>query len=210
MSALRVMQREQGVNANTAAPDDDDVRKIVVAAKAGSQQAFTELVERYNKRAYWVAYNLVGKEQDAIDITQEAFIRVFKSLHRFDENYRFYTWFYRIVTNLAVDHLRKHRKRSKVSLNDVGDLDSDAPSAYEHVRKQEVAGRVRHVLDRLPTPYRTAMVLRELEGFTAKEVADIVDSTHATVRWRLHRARELFRVEWQKLYGLEETGDGEV
>ncbi|GIW71694.1 MAG: hypothetical protein KatS3mg102_1236 [Planctomycetota bacterium] len=175
--------------------------ELIAQAKRGNEAAFRALVERYRKRVYWVAYHMVGDEQDAVDIAQEAFVRVYRSLKRFDPRYRFYTWLYRIVSNLAVDYLRKRGARRNVSFDELGEMDGGSLPVHARLEQRELAERVRRVLDRLPPAYRQVMVLRELEGFTAKEVADMVDSTHATVRWRLHRARALFREQWEKLYG---------
>ncbi|RME73668.1 MAG: sigma-70 family RNA polymerase sigma factor [Planctomycetota bacterium] len=195
---------EPEADAARAAREEENA--LVARAREGDESAFRALVDRYRKRIYWVAYNMVGDEQDAIDITQEAFVRVFKSLDRFDPRYRFYTWLYRIVSNLSVDLLRKRGTRRNVSLDDVGDMQGNGIGAHEQLERAELGQRVRAVLDRLPPPYREVMVLRELNGLSAKEIAELVGSTHATVRWRLHRARKLFRDEWESLYGDGSTG----
>jgi RNA polymerase sigma-70 factor (ECF subfamily) len=201
--------RQAGTREATVSAERAEENEVIARAQAGDEGAFRALVDRYRKRIYWVAYNMVGDEQDATDITQEAFVRVFKSLHRFDPRYRFYTWLYRIVSNLSVDLLRKRGGRKSVSIESVGDMKSDGIGAHESLEKLELGERVRAVLDRLPPPYKQVMVLRELKGFSAKEVADMVDSTHATVRWRLHRARKLFREEWESLYGDQMGGEGD-
>lgn len=202
--------RMAGARETTVSAERGEEIDVIERAQAGDDGAFRTLVDRYRKRIYWVAYNMVGDEQDATDITQEAFVRVFKSLHRFDPRYRFYTWLYRIVSNLSVDLLRKRGGRKSVSIESVGDMTSDGIGAHETLEKLELGDRVRAVLDRLPPPYKQVMVLRELKGFSAKEVADMVDSTHATVRWRLHRARKLFREQWEHMYGDQLAGDGDT
>jgi RNA polymerase sigma-70 factor (ECF subfamily) len=185
---------------STDIPEDDD-RHLIARAQAGEEIAFRDLVERYKKRAYWVAYHLVGDEDDARDIAQEAFIRVFRSIASFDLRYKFYTWLYRIVTNLAVDTLRKRGGQKRVSIEDVGDLRSSEVGPHDGLERAELKERVGAVLKDLPPKYRAVIVLREIEGFSSKEIADMVGSTHATVRWRLHRARSLFREAWEKRFG---------
>jgi RNA polymerase sigma-70 factor (ECF subfamily) len=175
-------------------------RALIEACQRGEEAAYKELVERYQRRAFWLARKL---EEDARDISQKAFIRVFKSIHRFDHRYRFYTWLYKIVQNLSVDHLRKRGDRRNVSIDAVGDVQGKTRPVDMEMRETELSGRVGEVLDMLPPKYKTVMVLRELEGFDAKEIAEMVGSTHATIRWRLHRARALFREEWVKLFGEE-------
>lgn len=178
-----------------------DEVELIEAAQQGSEEGFRVLVGRYRKRAYWLAYQLVHDEQDAHDIAQQAFVRVFRSIHRFDRRYKFYTWLYKIVTNLSVDLLRKRGDRKRVSIDKIGDVRSKEMPIGRGLEHAELSERVHEVLDRLPPKYRAVMVLRELKGIDAKEIAKMVDSTHATVRWRLHRARALFREEWEKLYG---------
>lgn len=191
-----------------AAPltDAADDRDLIVRAQAGDEEAFRALVERYKKRAYWVAYNLVGDEDDARDIAQEAFIRVFKSIRTFDLRYKFYTWLYRIVTNLGVDALRKRGGQKRVSIEDVGDIRSSEIGPHDGLERAELRERVAEALEDLPPQYRAVMVLREIEGFSSREIADMVGSTHATVRWRLHRARALFRAAWERRFGPEPNG----
>lgn len=197
--ATRTPAREARVS--TEATDDRD---LIVRAQTGDEDAFRDLVERYKKRAYWVAYHLVNDEDEARDITQEAFIRVFRSIARFDLRYKFYTWLYQIVTNLSIDSLRKRQGQKRVSLEDVGDIRGHEMDAHERLERIELKERVAAILDTLPPKYRAVIALREIEGLSSKEIAGIVGSTHATVRWRLHRARSLFKDAWEARYGKVE------
>lgn len=172
---------------------------LVTSALEGSQEAFRGLVDRYQQRAYWVARGMLGNDEDARDTAQEAFIRVHRSLHRFDTNQKFYTWLYQIVVNLSIDHMRKNAKRRGVPLDAVGEVaDRDEPCTLEG---QELKQRVAQVLNELPPKYKAVMVLSDLQGIGAKEIATITGTTHATVRWRHHRARKLFREAWERIYG---------
>lgn len=192
----------------TREPSDDvstlEDGDLVARAQEGSEEAFRGLVERYKKRAYWVAYHLLNNDEEAHDVAQEAFIRVFRSLDRFDPRYKFYTWLYQIVTNLSIDALRKRQSRRAVALDDVGEMGDDEPGAHDRLEKVELKERVAAILDLLPPKYKAVIALREIEGLSSKEIAGIVGSTHATVRWRLHRARALFRVAWEERYGKVE------
>ena len=189
------------LGARTLPTDATDDAELIARAQAGEEEAFGILVERYKKRAYWVAFHLVGDEDDAKDIAQEAFIRVFKSIGTFDLRYKFYTWLYRIVTNLAVDALRKRGGQKRVSIEEISDLRSNDIGPHQGLERAELRERVAEVLEFLPPKYKAVIVLREIEGFSSKEIADMVGSTHATVRWRLHRARSLFRDAWEKRFG---------
>ena len=131
------------------APEVDDAG-LVRRSMAGDQDAFAALVARYQKRAFWIAFHVLGRVEDARDVAQEAFVRLFRSLDRFDFARSFYTWFYRIVMNLAIDHLRKHKSSPATSLEEWqeglpgGDDDSSAP-----MQRAEQNQLVWRVLDRL-------------------------------------------------------------
>jgi RNA polymerase sigma-70 factor (ECF subfamily) len=170
------------------------------------EDAFREIVERYQERAYWISKGMVGNADDARDVAQEAFVRVFKSVDRFDLKLKFYTWFYQIVVNLSIDHLRRARKRTRLSIEDLaengeGQIEGRNEAPGNAIERDEVAKRVARVLEELPPKYRSVIVLRDLEGFDGKEVAGMADATHATVRWRLHKARQMFRDAWERIYG---------
>ncbi|HYC76766.1 MAG TPA: sigma-70 family RNA polymerase sigma factor [Planctomycetota bacterium] len=186
-----------------AAPSTDD-KELVVSCRQGDAQAFETLVRRYEKRVYWIAYNLVGSAEDARDLAQEAFLRVYRSLDRFDMRFNFYTWLYRIVVNLAIDHLRKRGKSDVVSLDEfpVDPAREDPPD--REIRNDELKEKIRRTLDALPPKYKAVIVLRDVQELSCEEIAKIIDCTNATTRWRLHKARELFRERWEKM------GHGEV
>lgn len=173
---------------------------LVVRARAGDMEAFRTLVERYQDRIFWVARGMLGNDEDARDTAQEAFIRVHRSLDRFDTRLKFYTWLYQIVVNLCIDHMRKHSKRKGVSLDVVGEVPGDGESR-DPLESGELKQRVQRVLDELPPKYKAVMVLSDLQGIGAKEIATMTGTTHATVRWRHHRARKLFREAWERIYG---------
>lgn len=186
-----------------AADDDPGADALLVErARTGDTEAFARLVDRYQQRVFWVARGMLGNDEDARDAAQEAFIRVFRSLDRFDLRLKFYTWLYQIVVNLCIDVLRKQVKRRGVSLEQVGDVASgDNGSSVVGLESSELRQRVYRVLDELPPKYRTVMVLSDLEGIGAKDIAHMTGTTHATVRWRHHRARQLFREAWERIHG---------
>ncbi|MCC6407697.1 MAG: sigma-70 family RNA polymerase sigma factor [Planctomycetes bacterium] len=187
--------------------------ELIRRAQAGDERGFELLVRRYEERAWRVARNMVPSEDDARDLVQDAFLRVFRSLDRFDFEHEFPTWLYRIVTNLAIDHLRKRRTTTSTNAGDEdgeGELDladPNAPSPSHRAEVVETAARVRVCLASLAPHFRTVLALREIEGLGCPEIADIVGATHVTVRWRLHRGRKLFQEEWERRERLSERGD---
>jgi RNA polymerase sigma-70 factor (ECF subfamily) len=205
-----------GVRPSGEASDHDLIR----AAQRGESLGFELLVKRYEDRAVRVAWGLVADREDARDLAQEAFMRVFRNIDRFDFQHEFTTWLYRIVTNLSIDHLRKRRPRQSTTYSgDEGEdvelefSDDEADRPWEPMAREETAAQVRACIDRLAPHFQAVMVLRELEGLPCTEIAEIVGATHVTVRWRLHRGRKLFQDEWERMQrsgGLraELEGDG--
>ncbi len=179
--------------------------ELIREAQAGSKEAFRALVEAYQKRACWVAYGLLGNYEIAREVAQETFLRVFRALHRFDTNRNFYTWLHQIVVNLCIDHMRKEGSTKKLSLDDIGEPMSSGARAENavtspdvNVEKKELRERVHEVLAHLPPQYHTVLSLRDIQGLELDEIAEIVGSNNATVRWRLFQARKIFRQLWEK------------
>lgn len=180
--------------------------ELVRRTLSGQEDPFTALVARYQKRAFWIAYHVVGRVEDARDIAQESFVRLFRSLASYDFGRSFYTWFYRIVMNLAIDSLRKLRSSRAGSLDDIlGGLPDGREASGEHELEQREEGKaVWAVLDRLDAKFRAVLVLRDIHGLSCREIAPILRVTHATARWRLHRGRQMFRDHWERLQGRSE------
>jgi RNA polymerase sigma-70 factor (ECF subfamily) len=197
---------------SSPAPDTPPVgpsdHELIRRAQRGEERAFEELVRRHEERAMRVALALIASREDARDLAQEAFLRVFRNLERFDFEHEFTTWLYRIVTNLAIDLLRKRRPTLSTTAEeeeeadlDLADPDGQPPS--RSMEQMETAERVRACIDRLAPHFRSVMILRELEGLPCTEIARIVGATHVTVRWRVHRGRKLFLEEWERMHGVD-------
>jgi len=173
-------------------------------AQVGDEEAYAWLVRTHEVRAFRIARGLIANEEDARDVAQEAFLRVFRSIERFDFGYAFSTWLHRIVTNLAIDHLRKRRVVARGGALD--DEESQAPELVDErvedpsagLERGETVEEVHRCLDALAPHFQSVLVLRELEGLSCAEIAEIVGATNVTVRWRLHRGRKLFQEEWER------------
>ncbi len=196
---------EGGVERLGGAPQEPSDHDLIRGAQEGDERAFEEIVHRHEARALRVAWSWVGSREDARDLAQEAFLRVFRNLDRFDFDHEFTTWLYKIITNLAIDHLRKRRPlRSTTVEHEDGDVELDLPDEdseppWRPMDQVETGTKVRACIDRLAPHFRTVMILREIEGLPCTEIAEIVGATHVTVRWRLHRGRKLFQEEWEKM-----------
>jgi RNA polymerase sigma-70 factor (ECF subfamily) len=178
-------------------------RELIRRSQKGDEEAFRELVERYEKRAYWVACNMVHSHEEARDITQEAFLRVYRSIDRFKLKMNFYTWLYQIVMNLSIDRLRRQAIFRPASLDSIGERQDTQEAPDANIERTELRETVRRVLDKLAPKYKAVITLRDIEGLSCREIAEIVGCTHATVRWRLHRARLIFK----KLLDKDKRGE---
>ncbi len=179
--------------------------ELIRACLAGSQEAYASLVKRHEERAFWAAYRVVGNAESARDVAQEAFVRVWRALDRFNFSMAFTTWLYRITVNLAIDHLRRNKRHKAVDVDAFGDGLEDQrhdQSPDWQQGNREVASKVRSVLETLEEKYRTVLALRDLEGLSSKQISDITGITHATVRWRLHVARNQFRENWERMEAM--------
>jgi RNA polymerase sigma-70 factor (ECF subfamily) len=164
--------------------------------------AFRRLVERHQRRAFALALTLVRDENDARELVQEAFLRVFKSLDGFQGSSSFFTWLYRIVTNLSIDLMRKPGRQAtnleevRVGSEEGADLDFSLLGRYggtdpmDAVRRGEIGRRLQEALDALPTYHRAVILLREVEGLSYEEMAHVMDVSKGTIMSRLFHARQ--------------------
>ncbi|MCB9898090.1 MAG: sigma-70 family RNA polymerase sigma factor [Planctomycetes bacterium] len=170
---------------------------LVARIRSGEEDAFRELVQRYEDRILAVVSRIAGRAADPEDLAQETFIKAFGAIHRFEGNSALYTWLYRIAVNTARDGVAARLRRPAVSLDalppsSVDPVDgSDGP--LDHLHRDELRARVRQGIERLPEPFRTTLVLREVEGHTYEEVASILGVSIGTVESRLFRARGKLR-----------------
>ena len=175
-------------------------RLWIERARYGDEAAFALLVEKYQERAIAVARNFVLNDDTARDVAQEAFLRVYRNLHRYDPKHRFYTWFYRIIVHRAIDGTRRRRRVRELLRARASEPRPAPEDPSAGLERSDLRERVERVLATLPEKYRVLLVLRDVEGFTSKEISEISGSNHATVRWRLHRARGIFREAWEAAY----------
>jgi RNA polymerase sigma-70 factor (ECF subfamily) len=174
-------------------PRDDE---LVAAFQAGDEQAFVVIVDRYKHRLTRLAHSVVHNEEDALDIVQEALIKVYKGLKRFRSSSTLYTWLYRVVMNHAID---KVRRRAKVVIESTSDMLYELPDSVDTTRpdkealRAELHQKIFAAVDTLPEKQRTVVLLREVEGLSYKEIAQVTGCSEGTVMSRLYYGREQLR-----------------
>jgi len=180
-----------------------DDSALVTAFLGGDERGFSELVERYQTRLLNFIYRTIGDREKAEDLVQEVFIRVYRHLHRFDRSKKFSTWAYTIASNLAKNELRNRSRNPLVLFQTLGKNtreDEDRPLEFEDsstrpddlYRKRHLRSLVDQTVALLPEHHRQVFVLRELEGKSYEEIAEITDCNLGTVKSRLNRARTAF------------------
>jgi RNA polymerase sigma-70 factor, ECF subfamily len=172
----------------TMPPSDE---RLVEAFQAGDLAAFDVLVLRWERKIQGTVYRVLGTEEDARDVTQEAFLKAFRALRGFKGEARFSSWLYQIALNLCRDRLRRRRGKAFVSLESVdedGGLPAPgAPSPYELAERGALRGMVRAALAELPDEQREVIVLKEYQELTFAEIAEVLDVPLSTVKTRLYR-----------------------
>jgi RNA polymerase sigma-70 factor (ECF subfamily) len=181
---------------------ESDDSAVVTAFLDGEDRAFTELVERYQTRLLNFIYRTIGDRDRAEDLVQEVFIRVHRHLHRFDRSKKFSTWVYTIASNLAKNELRNRSRNPLVLFQTMrgANDDEDRPLQFEDTtarpddlfRRRHLRELVEETVAKLPEHHRQVFVLRELEGKSYEEIAEITSCNLGTVKSRLNRARTAF------------------
>lgn len=179
-----------------------DDSAVVTAFLAGEERAFSELVDRYQTRLLNFIYRTIGDRDRAEDLVQEVFIRVYRHLHRFDRSKKFSTWVYTIASNLAKNELRNRSRNPLVLFTTMqgSHEDEDRPLEFEDAtsrpddmyRHRHLRELVEDTVSKLPEHHRQVFVLRELEGKSYEEIAEITHCNLGTVKSRLNRARSAF------------------
>lgn len=176
-----------------------DEQRLILQCQAGDADAFRELVQRYQRRVYAVAFGLVRDPDDAMDVAQEAFIKVHRNLSRFKGTSSFYTWMYRIVVNLCIDHLRKAKRQQAAEYDDTRAQNTDlAPTMTANtshmdpgkaLQRRRLREAMNDAMATLSPSHRAVILLREVEGLSYSEMAEALECAKGTVMSRLFHAR---------------------
>jgi len=197
----------------TSLPNLDE-RALVTEAQAGSRTAFEELVRRYDRDVLRLALNLMKRPEDARDVYQEAFLKVYRNLHRFRFECSFYTWLYRIVTNVCLDHLRRrqarpedqapeiHPNRMEEGPRDFFDYQKEHRPTLDPERSlmgKEIQSRIARAMERLSPRERVVFEMKHYQGLKLRAIGDALGTTEETVKNSLFRATRKLRSELEGL-----------
>jgi len=167
--------------------------EMISRCQQGDQEALKEIFDKYHKKVYRIAYGVVRQREEALDIVQEVFIKLFHSIKNFKGRSHFYTYLYRMVMNTAIDHARKTGKQAISSLDQEGSFQpsDDLEKGPERILLQkELEERVKSAMDKLPAEQRAALIFRDVEGLSYQEMAEAMGCSIGTVMSRLHYGRK--------------------
>jgi len=174
-------------------------RELVRESRRGDKEAFRELVERYQRKVLSVAFGMIRDREDALELTQEAFVKAYENISRFKGEASFYTWLYRIVVNLAIDAQRRNRRRPLVAFNEDAGGEAKSESTlpdhrlsdpYQQATAREIGERLAEAIDDLTPEHKAVILLREVEGLSYEEISCVMECSKGTVMSRLHYARK--------------------
>ncbi|GGG07449.1 RNA polymerase sigma factor SigW [Paenibacillus abyssi] len=181
--------------------------RLARMALRGDQEAFAEIVGLYQEKLYHMAYRMLSNRQEAEDVVQDTFLRVYNNLDRYDETMKFSTWIYRIATNLCIDRLRKRKPSYSLDaessdhegLDGYSMIPSDDRTPESETLLSETQRIIHQAMDTLPAKYKSVMVLRYLQELSLQEIGDVLGMPVTTVKTRVHRGREFLRKKLERV-----------
>lgn len=166
--------------------------EVIQLCLDGDAVAFEILVERYKKLIYTTAYRMMGNKEEAEDVSQEAFIRIYGSLGRYNPEFKFSTWAMKITTNLCLDQLRK-RKNVALPMDELPEITDDDKTPEESFISNETGREVQAAIDKLPVKYKEFLILFHVQNLSYQEIMDITGESLTIVKNRLYRARQMLK-----------------
>ena len=172
-------------------------QEVLIRVKKGDKEAYQAIVVRYMRPAYSIALGFLHNQQDALDVSQEAFIRAFRKLKLYDTDKPFFPWFYRLLKNLCLDQIKKVKRRNEVPLEEV-------PFHSDRVRNKELREDLWFGIDRLPIEQKEVILLRYFRQLSYREIAEMMDKPIGTVMSSLYYAKKRLKEVLEKHLGYEE------
>ncbi|MGD0214829.1 MAG: sigma-70 family RNA polymerase sigma factor [Terriglobales bacterium] len=205
------------IQPNIEQPVSEEMQ-LVRRAKRGDDSAFEELVRRYDRNVFRIAQHITQNREDAEDVVQEAFLKAYGNLSKFQEQSKFYTWLVRIAVNEALMKLRRRKPERTVSLDEDVKTEDDSlprevadwsPNPEQMYNQAELRDILTRTIQGLPQGFRTVFVLRDVEGLSTEETADALELSIPAVKSRLLRARLQLRERLNRFFQKKASGDGD-
>ena len=188
----------------------DSIDAVIQRCLAGDQDAWSQIVRQHWRKVFNIAYKFTGKHDEAEDLTQDVFLKIFKSLHTFDRRANFQTWLVSVSRNLCIDHYRSVRKERETIDRDVdaGELTPAAStkSPFAALEQRDRVELLKKALDQLPPTLRSAVLLRDIQELSYQEIADRLRLPEGTVKSRINRGRTELARQIRRLRDELETG----
>lgn len=177
-------------------------KELIGKAKQGDVEAFEKLIEGCQKKVFNIAFRMLGNFDDASELSQEVFLKAYKSIKNFKGDTLFNTWIYKVTTNACLDEIRKRKNKKVVSLDEdieIGgnemkrQIKDDSPGPELTAEDNELKRAVKDSINMLSEEYRTVIVLRDIQGFSYEEISGIIKCPEGTVKSRINRARQALK-----------------
>lgn len=190
-------------------------KDLLKKSKSGDIEAFERLIEGYQTRVFNIAYRMIRNHDDAADLAQEVFIKVYRYIKNFKEESSFSTWIFRITKNVCLDELRKRKNKHIISLDEeiklndgevVRQIESKDDTPEMLAEKKEIRELINNAIDDLSAEHRIVIILRDIQGFSYEDISKIIECPEGTVKSRINRARKALK---QKLKSKGELLTGE-
>ncbi len=181
-----------------------DEGSIIERCKKGDREAFALIVQQYMRPAYYVALGYVGRPEDALDLSQDAFVNAFRHIKRFDSSKRFFPWFYSILKNLCMNHLNRIRRRREDSIDEMAEegqpaIPIESISPEDSIVRKDLEEKIGQALLRLKPKEREIIILQHFQDYSYQQIADLLGIPIGTVMSRLYGARGALRRELQRM-----------
>jgi RNA polymerase sigma-70 factor (ECF subfamily) len=198
--------------ADTPGPSPDVIDSLIDRCLKGDEGAWEDIVGRYWRKVFNLAYKFVGRHDEAEDLTQDIFLKIFKSLVTFDRRANFQTWLISVGRNLCIDHYRSVRREREaidrgVDASELAPV-SDAPGPVDALEQQDCVALLREAIRALPKSLRTAVMLRDIRELSYREIAEELDLPEGTVKSRINRGRHELARQIRKLRGEDFSPGG--
>ncbi len=186
----------------------EDIKQIILEVKNGSHEAFRKLVENFQSYAYSLSFRILCQKQDAEDVVQEGFIKIWKHIGQYDPEQKFTTWMYKIITNTALDKLKSEKRSRFTSLsgNHIENMLKSDDDTVQSMVNRELGAIIHTLAGHLPEKQKLVFILRDLQGLSSEETQEILDISETSVKSNLYHARQLIRKQLEHM--MEKTKGG--